>query len=56
MLQIATSTVKTRFLRARLKLQESLDPQVRTALLGTFPFAGADCAALTERVLAAMDV
>ncbi len=55
-LQIATSTVKTRFLRARRKLQESLDPQVRTALLGTFPFAGADCAALTERVLAAMDV
>ena len=55
-LQIATSTVKTRFLRARRKLQESLDPQVRTALLGTFPFAGADCAALTERVLVAMDV
>ena len=54
-LQIATSTVKTRFLRARRKLQESLDPQVRTALLGTFPFAGADCAALTERVLTAMD-
>lgn len=54
-LQIATSTVKTRFLRARRKLQESLDPQVRTALLGTFPFAGADCAALTERVLAALD-
>ena len=55
-LQIATSTVKTRFLRARRKLQESLDPQVRTALLGTFPFAGADCAALTQRVLAALDV
>ena len=54
-LQIATSTVKTRFLRARRKLQESLDPQVRTALLGTFPFAGADCAALTDRVLAALD-
>lgn len=54
-LQIATSTVKTRFLRARRKLQESLDPQVRTALLGTFPFAGADCAALTERVLTALD-
>lgn len=53
-LEIATSTVKTRFLRARRKLQESLDPQVRTALLGTFPFAGADCAALTERVLAAL--
>lgn len=54
-LEIATSTVKTRFLRARRKLQDSLDPQVRTALLGTFPFAGADCAALTERVLSALD-
>ena len=53
-LQIATSTVKTRFLRARRKLQDSLDPQVRTALLGTFPFAGANCAALTDRVLAAL--
>jgi RNA polymerase sigma-70 factor (ECF subfamily) len=51
-LGIASSTVKTRFLRARRKLQESLDPQVRTALLGTFPFAGADCTAMTERVLA----
>ncbi len=54
-LEIATSTVKTRFLRARRKLQDSLDPQVRTALLGTFPFAGADCVALTERVLAALN-
>ena len=50
-LNIATSTVKTRFLRARRKLQENLNPHVRTALLGTFPFAGADCAAMTERVL-----
>ena len=55
-LDIAASTVKTRFLRARRKLQDSLDPQVRTALLGTFPFAGADCAAMTERVLAALDL
>jgi RNA polymerase sigma-70 factor (ECF subfamily) len=51
LLQIAPATVKTRFLRARRKLQDSLDPEVRTALLGTFPFAGADCAAMTERVL-----
>jgi RNA polymerase sigma-70 factor (ECF subfamily) len=54
-LEIAPATVKTRFLRARRRLQENLDPQVRTALLGTFPFAGADCAAMTERVLAALD-
>lgn len=54
-LEIAPATVKTRFLRARRRLQENLDPQVRTALLGTFPFAGADCVAMTERVLAALD-
>ena len=53
-LQIAPATVKTRFLRARRKLQENLDPEVRTALLGTFPFAGPDCAAMTDRVLAAL--
>ena len=53
-LEIAPATVKTRFLRARRRLQESLDPEVRTALLGTFPFAGADCAAMTDRVLAAL--
>jgi hypothetical protein len=29
-----------------------LAPELGTALSGTFPFAGADCAALTERVLA----
>jgi hypothetical protein len=26
---------------------------MKSALSGTFPFAGADCAAMTERVLAA---
>lgn len=55
-LGIAAATVKTRFLRARRKLQDSLDPEVRTALLGTFPFAGSDCAAMTDRVLAAMEL
>jgi RNA polymerase sigma-70 factor (ECF subfamily) len=55
-LQIAAATVKTRFLRARRKLQDSLDPEVRTALLGTFPFDGPDCAAMTERVLAALEL
>ena len=50
-LDIPAATVKTRFLRARKRLQESLAPEVHDALTGTFPFAGADCAALTERVL-----
>jgi len=39
-------------MRARRKLQQSLAPEVRTALSRTFPFAGADCAGLTERVVA----
>ena len=51
-LGILEGTVKTRLLRARRKLQDILAPEVRGALTGTFPFAGADCAALTERVLA----
>ena len=51
-LQIPKETVKTRLLRARRRLQEELDPELRGALQDTFPFLGADCEALTERVLA----
>lgn len=51
-LDIAPATVKTRLHRARAKLQHALAPEVEGALTGSFPFAGADCAALTERVLA----
>ncbi len=51
-LGIPAATVKTRFLRARKRLREALAPEVHEALTGTFPFAGADCAALTERVIA----
>ena len=50
-LSIPSATVKTRLLRARRKLQEALAPEVQGALSGTFPFAGSDCAAMTERVL-----
>jgi RNA polymerase sigma-70 factor (ECF subfamily) len=53
-LEIPAATVKTRLLRARRKLQETLEPDVRTALTGAFPFAGADCEAMTDRVLAAL--
>ena len=50
-LDIPSGTVKTRLMRARRKLQQALAPEVRTALTGTFPFAGADCARLTDQVV-----
>lgn len=50
-LGLAPATVKTRALRARRRLQEMLTPEMKSVLAGTFPFAGADCAAMTERVL-----
>jgi RNA polymerase sigma-70 factor (ECF subfamily) len=50
-LQIASSTVKTRLLRARRRLQTALAPALDDALRDTFPFAGEACEALTKRVL-----
>ena len=55
-LGLLPGTVKTRLLRARRKLQDALAPEVRSALSGTFPFAGADCEALTARVLARLGI
>jgi RNA polymerase sigma-70 factor (ECF subfamily) len=52
-LGLPPNTVKTRHLRARRKLQQDLAPDVKDALTGSFPFAGADCEAMTERVVAA---
>ena len=52
-LDILPATVKTRHLRARRRLQQDLAPELRAALTGTFPFAGADCEAMTERVIIA---
>ena len=53
-LGIPVATVKTRLFRGRQRLQQMLAPELGTALAGTFPFAGADCAALTDRVLEAL--
>lgn len=53
-LDIPLATVKSRLFRARRKLQSSLAPEVRTALVGTFPFAGADCERLTDRLVKAV--
>ena len=50
-LDIEPATVKTRDLRARRRLQRELAPEMKSALSGTFPFAGLDCMSMTERVL-----
>jgi RNA polymerase sigma-70 factor (ECF subfamily) len=55
-IDVPVATVKTRLFRGRRRLQEMLAPEMSTLLGGTFPFAGADCAAMTERVLAALDL
>jgi RNA polymerase sigma-70 factor (ECF subfamily) len=53
-LGIAPATVKTRHFRARRRLQDELAPELKSALVGTFPFLGSDCEALTGRVLQAI--
>jgi len=55
-LDIPAETVRSRHLRARKKIQDALDPELRTALGETFPFAGADCEALTASVLKRMGI
>ena len=50
-LEIDPGTVKTRDHRARRLLREALAPEMQSALAGTFPFAGADCEAMTDRVI-----
>jgi RNA polymerase sigma-70 factor (ECF subfamily) len=52
-LDIPVATVKTRLLRGRRHLRQLLAPDVRSALVGTFPFAGADCARMTNDIIAA---
>jgi len=51
-LGVPVATVKTRLFRGRRRLQQMLAPELANVFGGTFPFAGNDCAALTERVLA----
>lgn len=53
-LNIPIATVKTRLFRARRKLKDALAPEVRGALVGTFPFAGVDCERMTSRVIEAL--
>ena len=51
LLGISPETVRTRLHRARNRLRLSLDRELASALTGSFPFAGARCAALAERVV-----
>lgn len=53
-LDIVPGTVKTRLLRARRRLREALAPELQASLVGAFPFAGAHCASLTEKVIASI--
>lgn len=50
-LDVPVATVKTRLFRGRQRLQQMLEPEVAAALTGAFPFAGSDCAMMTQRVL-----
>jgi RNA polymerase sigma-70 factor (ECF subfamily) len=50
-LQIPPQTVKTRLFRARRRLRLAMDPELREAAGQAFQFAGADCEAMTARVL-----
>jgi len=52
-LGLIPATVKTRHLRARRRLQQTLAPELKSALSGSFPFAGAGCAAMTAQVVQA---
>ena len=53
-LQIPEATVRTRFFRARARLRESLSADADGALDLAFPFAGARCAGIAARVMAAI--
>ena len=44
-------TVKTRMFRARKLLREGLEQELLTGVSSVFPFLGARCARITERVL-----
>jgi RNA polymerase sigma-70 factor (ECF subfamily) len=53
-LGINAATVKTRLFRARRLLREALERKFVTGLSAAFPFLGARCAAISDRVLERM--
>lgn len=54
-LALNPQTVRTRFLRARRKLQEQLQRELKLTFGEMLPFAGARCDRLVERVLRLME-
>lgn len=55
-LDLNPQTVRTRFLRARRKLQERLQRELKLTFGEMLPFAGARCDRLIQRVLTRMDL
>jgi RNA polymerase sigma-70 factor (ECF subfamily) len=55
-LDLNPQTVRTRFLRARRKLQERLQRELKLTFGEMLPFAGARCDRLVERVLRRLDL
>nr|WP_306437295.1 RNA polymerase sigma factor [Cupriavidus taiwanensis] len=55
-LGVSDDVVKTRFLRARRMLRETLAEEARPYLRNTFSFAGARCDAVVDHVFAALGV
>lgn len=51
---LKAATVKSRLFRARRLLREMLEPELGNLFAGTITFAGADCEAMTARILAAL--
>jgi RNA polymerase sigma-70 factor (ECF subfamily) len=55
-LEIKEATVKTRLFRARRELRKQLELKFETVASDTIAFAGSDCDAMTNRVLAALNL
>ncbi|MAL80820.1 MAG: RNA polymerase subunit sigma-24 [Sneathiella sp.] len=55
-LQIKVATVKSRLFRARRDLRKDLAIKFESIFTDTITFAGADCDAMTNRVLAALNI
>src|SRR5579883_19559 len=55
-LQIPSETVRTRFFRARRLLRQALDSRLASVLEDAFPFAGARCDRIMEKVFARLPI